>query len=178
MKWKAFAMFYLNLKFQSGLSIRSLGHLHQYHYLQICSVIKIGKESLCVIFVVPSNLNDVSPGQDTKYFHEFQCRLEIEGDLIDFKVPKETYVGSFGLWLYISHMGYRKHLNERSCITPLIGTNGSDIEIKMCGARILYEQDMGEFLQNLNKEIFESPNDRCEELKSLLSSLYQVCSYI
>ena len=144
----------------------------------LCSDINWKGIALCVIFVVPSNLNDVSPGQDTKYFHEFQCRLDIEGDLIVFKVPKETFVGSFGLWLYISHMRFGKHLNERSVITPLIGTNRPDIEIKMCSAHILYEQDMGEFLQNLSQEIFESPNDLCGELKSLLSSLYQVCSYI
>ena len=50
-KWKAFAMFYLKLKFQSGSSIRGLGHFDQSHYLQICSVIKIGMESLCVSFL-------------------------------------------------------------------------------------------------------------------------------
>ena len=135
--------------------------------------------ALCVIFLVPEHSNDVSPGEDTKYFHEFYCRLDINGDLIAFKVPKETYVGSFGLWLYISHARFRKQLDERSCITPLIGTNSPDVEIKMCGARILYERDMGEFLQNLDQNIFGSPNDLRGELKtSQLSRLCQVCSSI
>ena len=136
--------------------------------------------ALCVIFVVPSHSNDVSPGEDTKYFHEFYCRLDRSGDLIAFDVPKETYVGSFGVWLYISHARFRKHLDERSCITPFIGTNSLDIEINMCRARILYKQNMGEFLQNLDQEIFGSPNDLRGELNShsQLSRLYQVCSSI
>ena len=135
--------------------------------------------AVCVIFVVSEHSNDVSPGEDTEYFHEFYCRLDINGDLIAFKVPKETYVGSFGLWLYISHARFRKQLDERSCITPLIGTNSPDVEIKMCGARILYERDMGEFLQNLDQNIFGSPNDLRGGLKtSQLSRLCQVCSSI
>ena len=136
--------------------------------------------ALCVIFVVPAHSNDVSPGEDTKYFHEFYCLLDKYGDLIAFKVPKETYVGSFGLWLYISHARLRKHLDEQSCITPFIGTNSPDIEINMCGARILYKQDMGEFLQDLGQKFFGSPNDLRGELKShsQLSRLYQVCSSI
>ena len=61
--------------------------------------------ALCVIFVVPEHSNDVSR-EDTEYFHEFYCRLEKNGDPINvdpiaFKVPKETCVGSFGVWLYI-----------------------------------------------------------------------------
>ena len=135
--------------------------------------------ALCIIFVVPEHSNDVSPGEDTKYFHEFYCLLDKYEDLIAFKVPKETYVGSFGLWLYISHARFRKQLDERSCITPLIGTNSPDIEIEMCGARILYERDMGEFLQNLDQNIFGSPNDLRGELKtSQLSRFNQVCSSI
>ena len=136
-------MFYLKLKSQCGSSIRGLGHFDQSHYLQTCSVIKIGKESLCVIFVVPAHSNDVSPGEDTKYFHEFYCRLDINGDLIAFKVPKETYVGSFGLWLYISHARFRKHLD--GVALPLSLEPTARILRLMCGARILYKQDMGEF---------------------------------
>ena len=104
----------------------------------------------------------------------------INGDPIAFKVPKETCVGSFGVWLYISHARFKKHLDERSCITPFIGTNSPDIEINMCGARILYKQDMGEFLQNLGQKFFGIPNDLRGELKShsQLSRLNQVYSSI
>ena len=50
-KLKAFVMFYVKVKFQSGLAIRILGHLHQSHYLLISSVIEVGKESLSVSFL-------------------------------------------------------------------------------------------------------------------------------
>nr|POE69813.1 disease resistance-like protein csa1 [Quercus suber] len=146
--------------------------------------------ALCVIFTVPTNLNDGSPGQDSKYFHEFFCRLVVNGDLIAFKVPKETYVGSFGLWLYISNSRFRQHLNERNSISPSIEVNSPDIKIGWCGARILYKQDMVEFVQNLRQITFGSPNlpqghEKFKEdnmsvsqspdrkLQSLLSELYQ-----
>ncbi|KAK7836653.1 hypothetical protein CFP56_022242, partial [Quercus suber] len=148
--------------------------------------------ALCVIFTVPTNLNDGSPGQDSKYFHEFFCRLVVNGDLIAFKVPKETYVGSFGLWLYISNSRFRQHLNERNSISPSIEVNSPDIKIGWCGARILYKQDMVEFVQNLRQITFGSPNlpqghEKFKEdnmsvsqspdrkLQSLLSELYQSC---
>ena len=116
------------------------------------------------------------------------------------KVPKETFVGSFGLWLYISHARLTEHFNEGSCISSLIRPKMLDIQVKMCGARVLYEQDMAEFVQNSRQENFRSCNDlsRGQEkliedhmsnsqgpdpslkrnLKSLLSRLYQVSSYI
>nr|POE84476.1 hypothetical protein CFP56_62022 [Quercus suber] len=71
-----------------------------------------------------------------------------------------------------------------------------DIQVKMCGARILYEQDMVEFAQNSRQDNFRSCNDLSRghekliedhmsishgpdprlkrNLKSLLSRLYQV----
>nr|POE79191.1 disease resistance-like protein csa1 [Quercus suber] len=146
--------------------------------------------ALCVIFIVPTNSNDGSPGQDSKYFHEFFCRLVVNGDLIAFKVPKETYVGSFGLWLYISNARFRQHLNERNSISPSIEVNSPDIKIEWCGARILYKQEMVEFVQNLRQITFGSPDLRHghekfkednmsvsqspdRKLHSLLSRLYQ-----
>ena len=119
----------------------------------------------------------------------------MNGDLIAFKVPKETYVGSFGLWLYISNARFRQHLNERNSISPSIEVNSPDIKIEWCGARILYKQDMVEFGQNLRQITFGSPNlpqgqEKFKEdtmsvsqspdrkLQSLLSELYQVSSYI
>ena len=69
-------------------------------------------------------MNEVSLGDhDAKYFHEF--RLKVDGGPIDcplvYKVPGDnTFVGSFGLWLYISHARFRKLLDERYWIRPLI----------------------------------------------------------
>ena len=123
--------------------------------------------ALCVIFEV-KNPKDVSPGQDSKHFHEFICRLDMDGGLKDsplvYNIPKEKFHGgSFGLWLFISHERFREYLDERSCISPLIKTNSQDIEIKMCGARVLYETDMAEFVEKLSQETFGRDPDLREK---------------
>lgn len=120
--------------------------------------------ALCVIFVVHPNSNDAPPGQDSNHCHEFICRLDMDGGIKDcpfvYKVPKKKFhVGSFGLCLFLSHARFTDHLDERSCISPLIKTNSQDIEIKMCGARILYEDDMVEFVQKSTEKTFRSLND-------------------
>ena len=127
--------------------------------------------ALCVDFEVHKNSNKVSPGPDVKYFHEFICLLDMDGGTIDcplvYKVPRDKiYVGSFGLWLYISHARFRELLNERDCIRPLIRTNSPDVEIKGCGARILYEPDVVEFVQHFSQKIFRSPDDEVESSQS------------
>uniref|UniRef100_A0A2N9GNS1 TIR domain-containing protein n=1 Tax=Fagus sylvatica TaxID=28930 RepID=A0A2N9GNS1_FAGSY len=114
---------------------------------------------------------EVSPGPDVKYFHEFICLLDMDGGTIDcplvYKVPRDKiYVGSFGLWLYISHARFRELLNECDCIRPLIRTNSPDVEIKGCGARILYEPDVVEFVQHFSQKIFRSPDDEVESSQS------------
>ena len=160
--------------------------------------------ALCVIFVVPPNSKNVSPRQDSNYYHEFICQLDMDGSFLNcplvLKVPKDTFVGSFGFWLYISHARFTEHFNEGSCISSLIRPKMLDIQVKMCGARVLYEQDMVEFVQNSRQENFRSCNDLSRghekliedhmsnsqgpdprlkrNLKSLLSRLYQVSSYI
>ena len=120
--------------------------------------------ALCVDFEVHKSSNEVSPGPDEKYFLEFNCCLDMDGGPIDcplvYKVPRDKiHVGSFGLWLYISYTRFRELLHQRDCIRPLIRTNSPDIEIKGCGARILYEPDVVEFVQHLSNTIFGSPND-------------------
>ena len=160
--------------------------------------------ALCVIFVVPPSLKDVSPGQDSKYFHEFVCHFDMNGVSLNFplvlKIPKETFVGSFGLWLYISHARITEHSDNGSYFGSVIRPTIQDIQIKMCGARILYKQDMIEFVQNSRQENFRSCNDLGlvheifiedhmsssqnsdtklkQKLNSLLSTLYQVSAYI
>ena len=116
--------------------------------------------ALCVDFEV-HNSKEVSSGPDVKYIHEFICHLDMDGGPKDrplvYMVPREKiFVGSFGLWLYISHARIRELLDERNCIRPLIVTNSLDIEIKGCGARILYEPDVAGFVQHLGHKIFRS----------------------
>ena len=114
--------------------------------------------ALCVDFEVHKNSNKVSPGQDAKFI----CRLYMDGAPIDpivYTVPRDKIcVGSFGIWLYISHKRIRE-VDQCDCIRPLIRTNSADIEIKGCGARILYESDVVGFVQHLSQNIFGSPDD-------------------
>lgn len=116
---------------------------------------------MCTLFVVHKKLDNVSPGKDSNYFHEFSCHFEDDGGLVDsplvFTVPKEKFdAGSFGLWLYISHARLRDHIDVRSCISASITTNSPDIDIRLCGAHILYEKDMVDFIQTLSQENFRS----------------------
>ena len=52
------------------------------------------------------------------------------------------------------HARFRELLDERDWISPLIESNSLDIGIKGCGVRILYEQDMVDFVQNLSQKKF------------------------
>jgi hypothetical protein len=167
---------------------------------------------LCAIFEVDKNLkNEDSPAQDSKSFLEFIYRLDMDGGVVDsplvFTFPKDKFYrpGSFGLWLFISHVRFRGHLDVRDCISPSITTNTPHVEIKLCGARLVYEEDMVEFVKHFSQEAFGSPdvlhqchqefieyhknssespdaqisdsNPRLKtELNTLLSILYQVIS--
>lgn len=94
-------------------------------------------------------------------------------DPIVYTVPRDKIcVGSFGIWLYISHKRIRE-VDQCDCIRPLIRTNSADIEIKGCGARMLYESDVVGFVQHLSQYIFGSPEDlrgRSEDFKTCHSS--------
>jgi hypothetical protein len=52
------------------------------------------------------------------------------------------------------HARFRELLDELDWISPLIESNSLDIGIEGCGVRILYEQDMVGFVQNLSQKNF------------------------
>jgi hypothetical protein len=89
--------------------------------------------------------------------------MDIDGGLQDYppiiiNVPKDKlYALSYGLRLYVSNARFRDHLDERGCISPSITISSSDVEIQKCGARLVYEEDMVEFVQNLTQETSRSP---------------------
>jgi hypothetical protein len=102
-------------------------------------------------------------GQDSKKNHEFIYHMDNDGGLQDYPliiidVPKDKLYGlSYGLRLYVSNARFRDHLEERGCISPSITISNSDVEIQKCGARLVYEEDMVEFVQNLTQETSGSP---------------------
>ena len=113
--------------------------------------------ALCVDIKVQKNLSEVSPGDPTD-FHEFRLEL-MHGGPEDFprnyKFPRDKiHVGSFGIWLYISHAKLGVLLHGCDDIRPFIKTYSADIEIKGCGARILHERDLVQFVQILSQQIF------------------------
>ena len=127
--------------------------------------------ALCVIFEV-KNPEDVSPGQDSKHFHEFICRLDVDGGLKDsplvYNIPKEKFHGgSFGLWLFISHERFREYLDERSCISPLIKNNNRILRLK-CVVHMICMRQMAEFVEKLSQETFGSSDYLCQREKSFI----------
>lgn len=70
----------------------------------------------------------------------------------------KVHEDSYRLCLHISHARLGENLDLRSCIRPSITTNSPSVEIKACGARILYEQDMVEFIQILSQRNFWHPD--------------------
>ena len=133
-------------------------------------IIVVGVKLLCAIFVIQS-ASDVSLGQDSKYFHEFICCLDTDRDCVDcplvFNIPKDKFcLGSFGLWLYIS-LARLDHLDGCSCISTSLKTNSLGVEIKsdnqnveveMCGIRVVYKQDVKELVQTLVQCMLECSN--------------------
>ncbi|XP_059453463.1 TMV resistance protein N-like [Corylus avellana] len=115
------------------------------------------------LFIVFKVKNIVPRGHDSKSFHEFIYHLDNDGGLQDYpliiiNVPKDKlYALSYGLRLYVSNARFRDHLDERGCISPSITISSSDVEIQKCGARLVYEEDMVEFVQNLTQETSGSP---------------------
>ncbi|KAF5445006.1 hypothetical protein F2P56_034090 [Juglans regia] len=89
--------------------------------------------------------------------HELMiCSLDMDGDLATCSIVLPRYQcshnSSFELCLYISHARLGNHLDLRNCITAWFTSNKPSIVIKGCGARILYEQDMMEFVQILSQK--------------------------
>ncbi|XP_059453460.1 uncharacterized protein LOC132183999 [Corylus avellana] len=127
--------------------------------------------AFCIVFKV----KNVSPGQDSKYFHEFICHLNNDRGIRDspldiINVPKDKLPpGSYGLGLYVSNARFRDHLDERSCISPSFTINNSDVEIQKCGARLIYEEDTVELVQNLFPAVFGSPEDCRQRHESLIN---------
>ncbi|XP_040998907.1 TMV resistance protein N-like [Juglans microcarpa x Juglans regia] len=115
--------------------------------------------ALYTVSEVEKNLGDVSPGQKSHNIHELTYHFDMQdgADLEDctifFHPPKDqSGVDLYRLCLYISHARFRDHLDRRSCISPSILTNSPSVRFKACGARILYEHDMVEFIHILSQK--------------------------
>jgi hypothetical protein len=155
--------------------------------------------ALFVVVVIHKNLNNISSGQDYKFCIDFICRSGMVEGLLDcslvINIPKElpkllSGSSSFGFKVINPAGILRDHLEEWGCIGASITSNHPYLEIKMCAARILYRQNLVEFLQahgqnkkKVDKMETSKSNGQSDsnvglkrKLKSLLLRLYQVLS--
>ncbi|KAB1220878.1 hypothetical protein CJ030_MR3G006309 [Morella rubra] len=168
---------FLDTHFQPSWMEEQIRHSERYHSIPQTAIPEWFNYRLdsCIPIPLPPDLSknskwrgivlyttfevDVSPGQDSNNFHELVWHLNMDGGLADctinFNAPKDQCdAGSFGLCLYISRARFKDHLDGRNCISPSITTSSSIVRIQTCGGRILYEQDMVEFVQIVTQKNF------------------------
>ncbi|KAG7940994.1 hypothetical protein I3843_16G015500 [Carya illinoinensis] len=124
------------------------------------------------VFEVGKNLGNLSPGVHELIYHfDMQDGADLEDCTIFFHSPKDqSGVDLYRLCLFISHARFKDLLDRCSCISPSISTNSPSVQFqpKACGARILYEHDMVEFIHILSQKghgIRNSPTS--EDMKNL-----------
>ena len=133
--------------------------------------------------VILENLNNVSSGQDDVSF-KFICKSDIlQAPRITCplyfnfskNLPKPLrHASSFGLNVIIPAGKLRDHLEDCSCIRDFIRCKCTYIKIETCGARVLYKQDLGKFLQASGKM---KQRSKCDLDKVESSRLCQVSRY-
>lgn len=114
------------------------------------------------VFEINKTWSNVSPGEDWDHIQELICSLNMDGGLADFSIVlkgREDHTGFFRLCLYISHGRFKDRLDARRWLWPSIKANSPSVAIKACGARILYEEDMPEFVKILSEDDFRVPGD-------------------
>ncbi|KAF3952520.1 hypothetical protein CMV_021928 [Castanea mollissima] len=133
--------------------------------------------------------------QDYKVFIEFNCRPDmVQGtvdrrrlviDISEFVPEPLRHDCSFSFKLFVQAWQLRDHLKECSWISTLIMSDSPYVIIKMCGAGVVYKQDLEKFAQaigkikqrsqfQINKVESSQSNDRLKgKLMSLLLRVYQ-----
>ncbi|KAL4594440.1 hypothetical protein ACB092_12G021100 [Castanea dentata] len=105
--------------------------------------------------VILENLNNVSSELDDKISIDFICRsdiIEVPRINCPLKISECAidattlfHASSFGLKVLIPAGKLKDHLEDCSCIRAVIRSKCTYFEIKMCAARVLYEQDLAKF---------------------------------
>lgn len=112
--------------------------------------------ALCIVYMSQKQENSDPPPPGDSIDHditEFSCRFEtIEGPLensLDFQVFIDRRGGSFGHCKYIPQRWFAGQLDKASQVEVSFSTNSQEVEVTMCGAHIIYEQNVTKFAQNL-----------------------------
>lgn len=115
--------------------------------------------TLYVDFVV---LGDIDTGNDFKFMHKFDCFYNTKNGpyhkhTLSHEVNvKDVSVGSNGYWICIAHPWFSQQLtdfNECSSIEAYTRVDNEDVEVKMIGARLLYQQYFEGFVQAIQCNI-------------------------
>ena len=149
--------------------------------------------ALFIVVIVHKKLNR----QDYKFFVKFTCISDMVKGLVDrhllgavdisgFEQERFCLATSCGIKLLVQAGQLRHCLKERSWISTLITSNSPYVQIKMCGARVVYMQDLEKFVQakgkikrrskcQMDKVESNLSNDQLKaKLMSLLLRAYQV----
>jgi hypothetical protein len=99
---------------------------------------------------------------DTCVFHFDTDEGPLKQPLV-LHIPKEVTFGrSIGFWLYVPRLWFAKrlnHLDEGSYIGVSIKSGSPSMEVKMCGARLLYKQNVKEFVETISQFSPGGPDD-------------------
>ena len=109
--------------------------------------------------VILENLNNVSSAQDDEVSIDFTCRSDIIEvpsmncplNITRYLPVRFFHTSSFGLKVLIPAGTLKDHLKDCSCIRAFIRSKCTYFEIKTCGARVLYEQDLVKFIRASGK---------------------------
>jgi hypothetical protein len=116
--------------------------------------------ALCFVYEVQEHENMESTAsnilaQEVKYSYKYSCRLSTCGGpdddcpLLVCKLMDHDYVGSFRHWVYIAAGLFVERLNNRSIRAQVI-IDRPGVEVKACGASLIYSGGVTEFVWNLN----------------------------
>ncbi|KAM5554208.1 hypothetical protein ABKV19_022539 [Rosa sericea] len=116
--------------------------------------------ALCFVYEAQEHENMESTAsnisaQEVKYSCNYSCRLSTYGGphddcpLLVCKLMDHDYVGSFRHWVYIAGGLFAERLIKRSIRAEVI-INRPGVEVKACGASLIYSGGVTEFVWNLN----------------------------
>ncbi|KAK9910640.1 hypothetical protein M0R45_034595 [Rubus argutus] len=149
--------------------------------------------ALCFVYEAQEHENmeltasNILTDEQVKYSCNYSCRLSTYGGpgddcpVLVCKLMDHDYVGSFRHWVYIAGGLFAERLNNRYVRAQVI-IDRPGVEVKACGASLIYSGGVTEFVWNLNlrDEIPSqirnpsSPNDESNEQEQETTSDHQL----
>ncbi|PON51860.1 TIR-NBS-LRR-like protein [Parasponia andersonii] len=94
--------------------------------------------ALCVVFVVQKqNSSDSKQNQFSFHFENGEGRLE---NVINLDIFVHENIDSYGLCYYVPREWFAGQLNKASRIEASVSTKSQELDVKMCGGHLIYDQ--------------------------------------